>query len=65
MRAGRQPVETAPGRSWEATIKAPATTRNSDQGKKNPRTTTNQGKPIIPGRALHDKEEIKNEGCHD
>lgn len=28
-------------------------------GKKNPRRTTNQGKPIIPGRALHDKEEIK------
>ena len=37
MRAGRQPVETALGRSWEATIKAPATTRNSDQGRREKR----------------------------
>ena len=42
-----------------AKIKAPATACSSDQGKENPRTTTNQGTPSIPRVALHDKEEIK------
>lgn len=38
-RAGRQPAETPERASWEATIKAPSTTRNSDQGKKTPEPT--------------------------
>lgn len=38
------------------------TSRKGQTGKSpNRRTTNHQGKPIIPGRALHDKEEIENE----
>lgn len=44
-----------------AKIKAPATACSSDQGKENPRTTTNQGTPSIPRAALHDKEEKRHE----
>nr|DAI07786.1 MAG TPA: hypothetical protein [Bacteriophage sp.] len=44
-----------------AKIKALATARNSDQGKRSPRTTTNQGTPSIPRVALHDKEKNRND----
>ena len=48
---------TARPRGNEGKQNAPATACNSDRGKKNPRSTTNQGNPIIHGAALHDKEE--------
>ena len=48
---------TARPRGNEGKPNAPATACNSDRGKKNPRSTTNQGNPIIHGAALHDKEE--------
>lgn len=48
---------TARPRGNEGKQNAPATACNSDRGKKNPRSTTNQGNPIIHGAALRDKEE--------
>ena len=43
----------------EGKQKAPATACNSDQGKENPRTTTNQGAPLLyHGRARNTRREL-------
>lgn len=57
--AGGKPTARPGGH--EGKIKAPATTRNSDQGREPQNLPQNQGTPSIPRVALHDKEENRND----